>query len=206
MARPVVAAFDFDGTITRRDTLLPFLAKAAGRARTGRALLVESLAITRALIGAGSRHDAKEALLCRLLAGHELAALEAAAEDYATAVLRRGVRPWTRARLAWHLEQGHEVLIVTASPDIYVRPIASRLGVRTVLGTRLEVGADGRLTGRILGANCRGPEKAARVRSWLDGREVELHAYGDSAGDRELLAMADVGLRLGRRPERRASG
>lgn len=204
MTRPVVAAFDFDGTITRRDTLLPFLARAAGPGRTGRALLVESLTITRALVGAGSRHDAKEGLLGRLLAGHELAALEAAAEEYATVLLDRAVRPWARERLAWHLERGHEVLIVTASPEVYVRPVAHRLGVETVLGTRLEVGPEGRLTGRILGANCRGPEKAARVRSWLAGREVELHAYGDSAGDRELLAMADVGLLIGRRPASRS--
>jgi HAD superfamily hydrolase (TIGR01490 family) len=156
--------------------------------------------ITRAMLGAGSRHNAKEALIARLLAGRELTALQTAADTYADAVLARGLRPWARQRVAWHQAQGHELLIVTASPELYVVPIARRLGIDNVLGTRLEVGTDGRITGRLDGANCRGPEKALRLKGWLAGRDVELHAYGDSRGDRELLAMADV-ARLVRRRE-----
>ena len=65
-----------------------------------------------------------------------------------------------------------------------------------MLATRLAVGADGRLTGELDGANCRGPEKVRRLHEWLDtahgGRSaVEVVAYGDSPGDREMLADAD---------------
>jgi phosphatidylglycerophosphatase C len=80
-----------------------------------------------------------------------------------------------------------------------VAPIGRRLGFDTVLATRLEVDADGRLTGRLVGANCRGPEKVARLREWRSGELVVDFAYGDSAGDREMLALAGVPMNVGRR-------
>ena len=76
-------------------------------------------------------------------------------------------------------------------------PIAAALGFETALATRLEVDA-GRLTGRLTGANVRGPEKVRRLEEYLDGAAVTLWAYGDSAGDRELLAVADHATRVTR--------
>lgn len=106
------------------------------------------------------------------------------------------MRPDTVARLAWHRAEGHRVVLVSASLRSYLTPLGEHLGADAVLCTDVEVGADGRLTGRLAGANCRGPEKVARLRRWLAGAglerdAVELWAYGDSAGDRELLAAAD---------------
>jgi phosphatidylglycerophosphatase C len=78
-------------------------------------------------------------------------------------------------------------------------PLGASLGVDGVVCTVLERGADGRLTGRLVGANCRGAEKARRVRAWLSEHgldDAELWAYGDSAGDDELLALADRPLRV----------
>jgi len=66
--------------------------------------------------------------------------------------------------------------------------------VDAVLCTELEVGADGRLTGRLAGRNCRGEEKARRVREWLAGARLDdpvLWAYGDSDADRPFLALAE---------------
>ena len=87
-------------------------------------------------------------------------------------------------------------MIVSASFELYVEPLGSLLGVDGVLATRLVTDA-GRFTGDLDGPNCRGPEKVQRLHAWLDqhhgGRAaVELVAYGDSPGDRELLADADV--------------
>lgn len=195
---PVVVAFDLDGTLTRRDTLLPFLAATAGRARTARAMFALSLQTALVLAGRGSRDAAKERLLMRLLAGLRPEDLEATARAFVERLVERGLRPWAAARLQWHREHGHEVVIVTASPEIYVAELARRLGAAAVLGTRLEVDDAGRLTGRLMGANCRGAEKVARLRAWLGTRDVVLIAYGDSKGDRELLARADVGLRVRR--------
>ena len=95
-------------------------------------------------------------------------------------------------------------MLVSASPELYVTPIGRRLGFDTVLATRLEVGADGRLTGRLQGANCRGPEKVMRLREWRgEGLSID-YAYGDSAGDREMLDLAVTAVKLHRRPTPRA--
>jgi phosphatidylglycerophosphatase C len=92
---------------------------------------------------------------------------------------------------------------VSASFEMYLRPLAGLLGAHDVLAARLEVGPDGRLTGRLDGDNCRGPEKVRRLHSWLDehagGRSaVHVTAYGDSVGDLELLADADEARWVGR--------
>ena len=94
---------------------------------------------------------------------------------------------------------GHAVLLASASLDPYLLPLAASLGVDGVVCTRLERAGDGKLTGRLDGANCRGAEKARRVREWLQEHDLtgaELWAYGDSKGDDELLALADHPLRV----------
>ncbi|HEX2063527.1 MAG TPA: HAD-IB family hydrolase [Acidimicrobiales bacterium] len=191
-----VVAFDLDGTLTRRDTLLPFLRRACGGTRTSRAVLAQSLLVLRYLGGGGVRDRLKVGLLGQLLRGLELAALEESAEAFADLVTGSRLRPLVRERLDWHRDQGHELVIVSASPELYVAPIGRRLGFGAVLGTRLECDADGRLTGRLVGRNCRGREKVARLREWLGPEAAFLYAYGDSAGDKELLEAADVGVRV----------
>jgi phosphatidylglycerophosphatase C len=198
-ARPL-AAFDLDGTLTHRDTLLPFLRQAVGRGRTYRALLASSLPLARAAAFGGTHRDtAKAAVLRGVLAGAPLDGLTEAAEAFADHVVTHRVRPEVRAQVDWHRRKGHELVLVSASPELYVTPIGRRLGFDTVLATRLEVDADGRLTGRLLGANCRGPEKVMRLREWR-GEGVSIdYAYGDSAGDREMLDLAVTAVRVGRR-------
>jgi phosphatidylglycerophosphatase C len=79
--------------------------------------------------------------------------------------------------------------------EVYLSPLGNRLGFDGILATSLEVGDDGRLTGRLSGANVRRAEKVARLRGWLkeelNGAPYELWAYGDSKGDKELLALAE---------------
>jgi phosphatidylglycerophosphatase C len=193
-----VVAFDLDGTLTRGDTLLPFLRRARGGTRTSRAVLVHSLLVTRALLSSRHRDRAKEAILATLLAGQHREALEEAAESFAEEVVIRRLRPRVLERVELHRRAGHELVLVSASPELYVEPIGRRLAFDAVLATRLEVGPDGRLTGRIAGRNCRGPEKVARLRAWIGQVPAVVYAYGDSAGDRELLATADTGFRVGR--------
>ena len=202
-----VAAFDFDGTITRHDTLVPFLQRSAGRARTARALLALSVRVTASMAGVGSRDAAKEELLRRLLAGEAVAALEEVAEAFADHVVAHRLRPETLEHVERHRAAGHELVVVSASPELYVAPVARRLRFAAALGTRLEVGPDGRLTGRLVGQNCRGPEKVRRLTEWLSDDTCAVVAYGDSRGDRELLALAgEEGVRMrGRRRARRYS-
>ncbi len=196
-----VAAFDFDGTLSRRDSLLPFLAFVRGPATTARAVVAESPRFGRVLLGRASRDEAKEALLGRLLSGADRQQLSESGRAFGERLAARGLRRSIRRRLDWHRRAGHRVVIVSASPALYLETLGRRLGVDAVLATDLEVGADGRLTGRLAGRNCRGAEKAKRLRTWLDGSGHEpsnqVWAYGDSRGDAEMLALADVAVWVG---------
>jgi phosphatidylglycerophosphatase C len=195
-----LAAFDLDGTLTRRDTLRPFLLRAIGRDRTYRALFAASLPLARAAaLGGPYRDVAKVAVLQKTLGGLPLATLAEVAEPFADHVVAHGLRRDVRARVDWHREQGHELVLVSASPELYVTPIGRRLGFDAVLATRLEVDAEGRLTGRLQGTNCRGPEKVVRLRAWRGESVSVAYAYGDSAGDREMLALSSIGIKVGRR-------
>ena len=130
------------------------------------------------------------------------------AEKFGLAHFQRRARKEVRARLEWHKARGHLIVVVSASPEIYVRAVAAELGADAVIATRLEVGQDGRLTGHYEGKNCRGPEKERRLREWIAGAasdsadrargEPFVWAYGNSAGDLEMLRDADVGVNVGR--------
>jgi phosphatidylglycerophosphatase C len=187
----IVAAFDFDRTLTRRDSLLPFLAAVRGRVAVGAAMtrLAPRLAVM--AVGRADRDDTKQRLVTRLLAGCSAAELDAAGARYGNHLTTQ-LRPEVVERLDWHREAGHELVLVSASLAVYLEPLGAQLGFAAVLATRLQVGPDGRLTGRFEGENCRGPEKVARLRGWLGERApAEVWAYGDSADDDELLAFAD---------------
>ena len=185
-----VAAFDFDGTLIDGDSFIPFLATVVGRRRVGVALAVLGPSIAWAVRGRGDRDAVKEALVGRVLRGVEAARVEQAGQLFARHLVERRVRPAMVERLGWHRDQGHELVLVSASLTAYLRPLGDMLGFDHVVATELEVGPDGRLTGRLLGANVRGAEKAARITAWLDGEACELWAYGDSSGDHDMLSLA----------------
>jgi phosphatidylglycerophosphatase C len=207
--RPVVAAFDFDGTLTDRGSVWPFLATVSGRRRVVRAALADigPLAAAAAL---GGRHadEAKEALFGGTLGGLDAVELEARAAQFGLDHYRRHARADVRDRLEWHRAQGHRLLIVSASPEIYLTAVGRELAVDGVIATRLAVDGDGRMTGGYDGKNCRGQEKIDRVRQWMvrsgppggDGSAITpfLWAYGNSKGDRRLLQGADRGVDVGR--------
>ena len=194
--RPIVAAFDVDGTLTTKDCVVPFLRRAAG-ARLATALLRHPVALVQAL--ARRDRDRLKELASMSLAGHDGAALDRLGDAFARDFVADRLRDDTTARLARHRELGHTVILASASFEAYLAPLGAALEVDGIVCTRLERDTSGRLTGRLLGANCRGPEKARRVLAWLtqaglDG--AELWAYGDSPGDAELLAAADHPVRV----------
>jgi len=197
-AERVVAAFDFDKTISTRDNVMPFLRAVIGRARLARALIAISPRLVRAALDDQQRDAAKVALVRHTLTGCDAGRVTDVAAGFAADVLARHVRPDVVDRVRWHRDQGHEVVIVSASFKDYLDPIASELRVAAVLATELAVGDDGRLTGELAGPNVRGPEKVRRLDAWLGDRPAFVWAYGDSSGDRELLARADQGVTVGR--------
>jgi phosphatidylglycerophosphatase C len=135
----------------------------------------------------------------QLLRGVPAEDLTAAALDYGRQ-LPTQFRPDTVERIRWHQEEGHEVVIVSASLRAYLDPVVEHLGLDGVCAVELEVADDGRLTGHMAGPNCRGAEKVVRLTDWLGGDTPErLWAYGNSSGDQDLLAVADEPVWVGRR-------
>jgi phosphatidylglycerophosphatase C len=198
----VVAAFDVDHTLTMRDCVVPFLRRVAGPNRFARRLAAQSHLV----VPAAARRDRdtlKTIVTSVAVRGRPIDEVREAGRRFGLDVVRSGLRADTVARLAWHRAHGHEVALVSASYDVYLDTIGEHLGVTAVLATRLAVDDDGRCTGALDGANCRGPEKVRRLHAWLDEshggrRGVVVWAYGDSTGDRELLADADHPVRVGR--------
>lgn len=185
-----VAAFDFDGTITRRDTLAPFLRRVGGPGRFAAACA--AAAPVTAVRDAGVRRDrAKAILLDRILRGRRHDDLAEVGERHARTI-PSGYRDDVLRSIDDHRSRGHRLVLVTASLGVYARPAAAALGFDHVIAVELEA-VDGRCTGAMTGPNVRGAEKAVRIRAWLgdEADDVELWAYGNSSGDSAMLAMAD---------------
>jgi phosphatidylglycerophosphatase C len=202
---PVVAAFDLDGTLSEGGSVFKWLRYLRGsRAAYFAGLRLAGPLLLGAIRSGPWADQAKERLFRRLLTGLDESEVRDASRLFALAHFEEHGRESVIARLEWHLRQGHEVVIVSASPQLYVDVVAERFEVSGGLGTRLAVDARGHLTGSYLGKNCRGREKLRRLNAWIDERhetEPTIYAYGNSRGDRRLLRAAtypyDVG-RLGR--------
>lgn len=188
--RPTVAAFDVDGTLTTRDCVVPFMRSVTGARRIVPRLGVRPDRLLPVLAGR-DRDRLKALAAAAAFRGKRYDDLNTAGASFAQMVHDRWLRSDTLATLQRHREDGDRTVLVSASFEVYLRPLAALLGVDEVLATRLDV-RDGIMTGGLDGPNCRGPEKVVRLHSWLGDRSaVRLVAYGDSAGDREMLADAD---------------
>lgn len=202
----MVAAFDLDGTLTEGGSVFLWLRHIAGSSRAFRAALRLIVPLIVGALRSGSSADhAKERLFATLLTGRDIDVVTTTSRAFALEHLASQGRAQTLARLSWHLDQAHDVVIVSASPQIYVDVVAEILKATGALGTRLSVDANGKLTGHYLGNNCRGSEKLRRLSEWIEQRHYPgqpvIYAYGNSRGDLKLLRAAnhpfDVG-RLGR--------
>ena len=185
-----IVAFDFDGTLTVRDSFTAFLRWRASRGRHALGMVRLAPAAI-AWLGHRDRGRIKAAAVREFLLGQPREALEAEAEAFMEAVWGEFMRPDALACWEdWGRRGAHRV-IVTASPEITVEPFARRLGAEALLGTRLAFDAADRVAGAFDGANCRGDEKVRRLRETY-GDDVRLAAaYGDTSGDAEMLEIAE---------------
>jgi len=188
IVRPLVA-FDFDGTLTARDSLIAFLIWRAGVLRSA----IKGLSLIPAALAYFAHRDRgrlKSAMLRAFLRGVSLETAQDDAERFARDQAKHLLRP--DALATWNLwrDRGANLVIVTASPEFLVSPFATALGADSLIGTRLTLDSLGRITGALDGVNCRGPEKVTRLAAAF-GAPLDLAAaYGDTSGDREMLAAA----------------
>jgi len=184
-----LVVFDFDGTLTRHDSFVPFLRFVFGNGVFLRKLLLLTLPTAQFLLKQRSRDALKAELIRVFLSGVSSAWLARQAERYCALHWEKLMRPKALQGVAAQLTSGVQATLWSASPELLLAPFAKRLSV-ALIGTQLEE-KDGLLTGKILGSNCRCAAKVARLEAVYGSLgQYHLRAYGDSSGDFELLAAA----------------
>ena len=186
------AAFDFDGTLSYRDTFLPFLWYVVGPLRFFFTLVKSFPGLALALVSKERRQKAKEALLKQFFKGKSRKSICHLGELYAQEKLPLKLRKCALHRLQWHLQRGDVVVLISANFEEYLVPFAKHAGIHHVLASKMQMDAEGKITGFLKGKNCRGVEKVKRLKDLVGNLEdTILYAYGDSEGDLELLSVAD---------------
>jgi phosphatidylglycerophosphatase C len=197
--RPL-AVFDLDGTLVRGDTFLPFLVSYAWKRRRLWPLLVLPVYLGLYACRVLSDRAAKERVLVSFLRGRCRAEVAEHAAWFARTWVPRRLRAEVAGRLREHLAAGDRVILLSASPDVYVAAIAGELGIAEVICTPV-AGDAARWHGKLAGPNCKGPAKLIRLQEYL-GCELwgaKSHAYGDRSHDLPVLRWAGAGYLVTRR-------
>lgn len=190
-----LAVFDLDGTVTRRDTLLPYvLGSPTSLFRKTRGLLVFTSSVALYVLGRIDRGELKSALIRAVLGGESRSKLDSWTAQFVPALLARGVFADALARIAKHKQEGAYMVLMSASTDIYVPAIGAALGFDEVICTGVKWNGD-RLDGHLTTANRRGPEKACCFEALRQKHPgLITAAYGNAASDLDHMRLADQPL------------
>ena len=188
-----VAVFDFDGTLTTRDSLLEFIKYARGELSFYVAFLLYSPILVLMKLHIYPNWKAKQLVFAHFFKGWNYPQFLSVCENFATKYGEIGNKE-TESILKKHARQGDTVYVISASVDDCVKPCCTKIADVIVLGTKIEIDRNGIITGRFLTKNCYGQEKVNRLLEVEPNRsDYELFAYGDSRGDKEMIEFADYG-------------
>lgn len=198
----ILAVFDLDGTLVRGDSFLPFMTGFARSRQRIRPLV--SLPFWVGLYAARllPDHRAKQRVMISFLRGETRGTVS----EYAAQFCERWIRPrlfdQVLSRLRWHQSEGHRVVLLSASPDVYVKVVGRMLGIDEVVCTRV-CGSTESWDGSLAGPNCKGEQKIVQLCTHLAAATWpgESYAYGDSKSDLPVLRWATHGFLVGRRGE-----
>ncbi len=184
-----IAFFDFDGTITDRDTLLEIIKFQKGRLLFYTGFLLYSPWLVAYKLKIIRNDLAKQRILRFFFGGLPLEIFQERCDAFATGDLPSLIRPGALLEIKKLQAENVEIVIVSASADNWISAWTKKMQLQ-LIATALEVNR-GHLTGHILGQNCHGEEKVRRIRAAYDlSQYAEIYAYGDSSGDRPMLALA----------------
>lgn len=192
MTPTAFAFFDFDDTLAKGDSILPYLLYCIRRKLAPRRQVIKA-----ACGFIGWKLNPKRASVAKqstlsFMKGRSVAEMDDIARDFFREVQTKRFFQQGMAEL-WRLrEQGVKIVIVSASADVYMRVLPEFMPIDAVLSTTCAV-SDGRYTGEV-GANCKGDEKPLRIAAWLEqeGLSIDKEAssgYGDSPSDAPMLLM-----------------
>lgn len=190
-----IYAFDFDGTLTTKDTLLEFIRFAKGSGLMYAGFLLFSPLLILMKLHLYPNWKVKQKIFSWFFKGMKINEFDLLCRTFAQQN-QHLLRPEGKEKVRKILEEDNiTVLVISASIDNWVRPFFDEFGENIrVIGTQIEIKTD-RVTGRFTTKNCYGQEKVNRLKALYPQRETyELIAFGDSRGDKELLAYADKGF------------
>lgn len=186
------AFFDFDNTLAKGDSVVPFLLYAIRRRRAPRRQLARAAWGYLTQLGRPGKGSCAKEHTFSFIRGKTVEELDDLARDFFREEVTPRLFEDAIAEL-WQLKSsGHTVVVVSASADLYMHLLPELLPVDAVLSTHCVV-ENGAYTGKV-GANCKGKEKERRITEWLKTNGLTLDtvhscAYGDSFSDGPMLGL-----------------
>ncbi|MGJ0318665.1 HAD-IB family hydrolase [Aliarcobacter cryaerophilus] len=185
----ILSLFDFDGTITKDDSLLKFIRFVVGDTKFIIGLIALSPTLTLYKLKLIPNYKAKQKMLSYFFKGCSEEYFRKVANEYSLNHIDKILRQKAMEKIQWHKEQGHKVVVVSASIDCWLRPWCEKNGLE-LLATKLEI-KDDIVTGKLLSKNCYGVEKVNRIKELYNLEKYDyIYAYGDSSGDKQMLEIA----------------
>jgi HAD superfamily hydrolase (TIGR01490 family) len=190
--KPAIAAFDFDGTITTKDTFVEIIKFSKGKWHCYAGFLLFSPLLIAYKLKFYPNWKIKQQIFSFFFKGIKLADFDKLCNNFCLQK-QNIIRQKAKKAIEEHLQNGAQLIIISASIENWVRPFAEKLGISIVLCTTVETNNEQCLTGKFVSKNCYGQEKVNRLLQQFPNRnDYYLVAYGDSSGDRELLDFADT--------------
>jgi phosphatidylglycerophosphatase C len=184
-----IAFFDFDGTITTKDTMFEFVKYSRGSARYWIGLCLISPWLVAMKFGLISKARAKEKLLTYFFGNSDIDKFNTDCHSFTAAIIPGLLRKEALIAIQKHKKENTDIVVVSASPENWVGPWCIQNNLQYIC-TRLEV-SNKKITGKLLGPNCNGLEKVSRIKEKFDTAEYKtIYCYGDSTGDKQMLQLA----------------
>jgi phosphatidylglycerophosphatase C len=184
-----LALFDFDGTITKKDTFIEFIKFTHGSVKFWAGILVLSPMLSLYALKFIKNEKAKTIMFNYFFKGWEHKRLMQAGEEFCKIKLPFMLRKEALSKIKEHQSNGDRIVLITASIKEWVMPWCKTMEIE-IISTEIEV-INNTITGQLSSANCYGPEKVNRLKKLLSMDDYStIYAYGDSKGDREMLALS----------------
>lgn len=189
-----VVVFDLDGTLTTKDSFLAYLLTFGTQNGKYGAFAKMPFRLASYFAKLVPDYRLKQALIRDFLSSCSLEVVKRHTDWFCSNWLPQNMHPIGRQLLEAHRQQGHRLILLSASPNIFVPTIAKSLGIDEVVCTEIQVAED-RWTGDIVGKNCKGEQKLTAIQAYLglSSRPNNSFGYGDSSSDRHILQWVQHG-------------
>jgi phosphatidylglycerophosphatase C len=185
-----IAFFDFDGTITKKDSFIEFIKFAVGKKKFIKGLIILSPILILYKLKIISNYKAKQKVISYFFKGYNKSQFQNIAKEFSLKIIDKIIKPEMLEKIKWHKLQGHKIIIVSASLECYLKPWCDKNDL-DIIATKLEF-KNNIFTGNLETKNCYGKEKVNRIKQKYDLNQFNyIYAYGDSKGDKEMLSIAN---------------